>query len=51
MRPGRSGAPRRAGSASVRDLAALVTIIEHDIPDRMLPDVVARDDNRRGPYL
>lgn len=39
------------GSASDRDLAALVTITEHDIPDRLLPDGVARDDDRRGPYL
>jgi AAA lid domain len=39
------------GSASDRDLAALVTITEHDIPDRLLPDAAARDDDRRGPYL
>jgi len=37
------------GPASDRDLAALVTITEHDIPDRLLPDAVARDDDRRGP--
>jgi hypothetical protein len=39
------------GSASGRDLAGLVTINEDDIPDRLLPDAVARDDDRRGPYL
>ena len=39
------------GSAADRDLVALVTITEDDIPDRLLPDAVDRDDDRRGPYL
>ena len=39
------------GSAADRDQVALVTITENDIPDRLLPDAVDRDDDRRGPYL
>jgi hypothetical protein len=39
------------GSASDRGLAVLVTVTEDDIPDRLLPDAPASDDDRRGPYL
>jgi len=39
------------GSSSDRNLAALVTITEADIPERMLPGVIGRDDDRTGPYL
>lgn len=39
------------GPSSERDLAALVTITEGDIPQRLLPGAAGRDDERPGACL
>lgn len=39
------------GSAADRDFIALVTITEANIPERLLSDAAACDDDRPGPYL
>lgn len=39
------------GSSADRDLGALVTIIDADIPERLLASAVGSDDDRPSPYL